>query len=73
MTALGFGKDARMREALNHLESKRLPEGRWKLDGTNGNLVIESRVKPSKIITFLALRVLKRAGRLRPSRDAASL
>ena len=73
MTALGFGRDPRMREALNHLESKRLPEGRWKLDGTNGNLVIESREKPSKMITFLALRILKRAGRLRPSREAASL
>jgi hypothetical protein len=66
MTALGYGKDPRMREALQHLESKRLPEGRWNMDGTNGNLVIEPRGKLSKMITFLALRVLKRAGRLRP-------
>jgi len=63
MTALGYAKDPRMREAIKHLESKRLPDGRWKLDGTNGNLVIEPKGKPSKMITFLALRVLKRAGR----------
>ncbi|OGS51391.1 MAG: hypothetical protein A3K65_00355 [Euryarchaeota archaeon RBG_16_68_12] len=62
-TALGHGKDPRMREALDHLESKRLPDGRWKLDHTNGNLVIESRGRPSKMVTFLALRALKRAGR----------
>jgi hypothetical protein len=64
MTALGHSKDPRMQEALAHLESKRLPDGRWELDGTNGNLVIESKGRPSKMITFLALRVLKRARRL---------
>jgi len=64
MTALGYGKDPRMQEALKHLESKRLTDGGWKLDGTNGNLVIESKGKRSKMITFLALRVLNRAGRL---------
>lgn len=63
MTALGYGKDLRMREALDHLRSKRLPDGRWKLDHTNGNLVIEPRGKPSKMITFLALRVLRRAAK----------
>ena len=63
MTALGYGKDPRMKEALDHLESKRLPDGRWNLDWTNGNMVVESRGKPSKMITFLALRVLGRAGR----------
>lgn len=64
MTGLGYAKDPRMRDALKHLESKRLPNGGWRLDGTNGNLVIESKGNPSKMITFLALRVLKRAGRL---------
>lgn len=63
MTALGYGKDPRLREALDYLEHKRLEDGRWKLDGTNGNLVIESRGRPSKMITFLALRALRRAGR----------
>ena len=63
MTALGYGKDSRMHEALDHLESKRLPDGRWNLDWTNGNMVVEARGKPSKMITFLALRALRRAGR----------
>lgn len=62
MTALGYGRDPRMEEALAHLASKRLPDGRWKLDHTNGNLVLESRGKPSKMITFLARRVAKRVG-----------
>ncbi len=68
MTALGHGRDPRMREALDHLESRRLGDGRWKLDHTNGNLVIESRGRPSKMITFLALRALRHAGR--PTRPA---
>ncbi len=62
LTSLGYGKDPRMAEALDHLESKRLPDGRWNLDSTNGNLVLESRGKPSKMITFLARRVGKRVG-----------
>src|SRR3990172_8468766 len=66
MTALGYAGDPRMREALDHLESKRLPDGRWKLDHTNGDLVIEPRGRPSKMITFLALRALRRAGRTTP-------
>jgi len=64
MTALGYGKDPRMQEALDHLESKRLPDGKWNLDSSNGNLAIESRGKPSKMITFLALRALLRAARI---------
>jgi len=60
MTALGHGRDPRLREALDHLERERRSDRRWSLDGTNGNLVIESGGKPSKMITFLALRVLKR-------------
>ncbi len=63
LTALGYGKDSRMREALDHVQSKRLRDGRWNLDSTNGNLVTESRRNPSKMITFLALRALRRAGR----------
>lgn len=65
MTALGYGEDPRMREALDHLHGKRLQDGRWKLDHTNGDLVIERRGEPSKMITFLALRVLDRVGEIR--------
>src|SRR5256712_13330789 len=32
MTALGFGKDPRLRFALNLLREKRRPDGKWKLD-----------------------------------------
>lgn len=60
ITNLGYGRDPRAGEALDHLVSKRRPDGRWELDHTNGNFVIESRHKPSKMITFLARRVLKR-------------
>jgi len=62
MTVLGYGRDARMKETIAHVLAKRLPDGRWGLDHTNGNLVIEPRRKPSKMITFLALRALRRAG-----------
>jgi len=61
MTALGYGRDHRLNEALRHLLSKRRPDGRWPLDHTNGNLVIEAPRKPSKIATFLSLRVIKRS------------
>ena len=63
MTALGYGEDPRMREALEHLLSKRRSDGRWALDHTNGDMRLEPTRRPSKMITFLALRVLRRAGR----------
>jgi hypothetical protein len=63
LTSLGYGRDPRMREALDHLDSKRLPDGRWNLDHTNGNMVVEPSRRPSKMITFLARRALQRAGR----------
>jgi hypothetical protein len=62
MSALGHGRDPRMREALAHLVAKRRPDGRWDLDHTNGNLIVEPRRRPSKMITFLARRVAKRVG-----------
>ena len=65
MTAIGYGHDPRMKEALDHLRSKRLPDGRWKLNHTNGDLVLERAGKPSKMITFLALRVQKRVAATR--------
>jgi hypothetical protein len=63
LTALGHGRDKRLEEAWANLEGKRLPDGRWRLDHTNGDLVVEPRGRPSKMITFLALRALRRAGR----------
>lgn len=63
MTALGYGREPRMREALQHLVSKRLSDGRWPLDHTNGNMRLEAAKRPSRMITFLALRVLRRASR----------
>jgi hypothetical protein len=63
LTALGYGKDKRTREAVRHLISKRCLDGRWKLDHTNGNLRLEIPGQPSKIITFLSLRAMKRIGK----------
>ncbi len=67
LTGLGYGRDSRMREAIAVLRTKRRPDGRWTLDGTNGNLRVEPRGKPSKMITFLALRVLRRVAEVKPS------
>ena len=63
LTALGYGKDDRTREAVRHLISKRRPDGKWKLDHANGNPRLETPSKPSKIITFLSMRVMKRIGK----------
>jgi hypothetical protein len=60
MTALGYGKDHRINEALTHLISKRLADGSWKLGRTNGDLRLETPGEASKMITFLSLRVIKR-------------
>ncbi len=65
MTALGYGRDSRLQEALTHLESKRRRDGGWNLDSTNGDLVLEVPHQPSRMITFLALRVLRRVGSAR--------
>lgn len=60
LAKLGYGYDPRMAEALRLLLSKRLSDGRWRLEGANGNLRLELQGKPSKMITFLALRALHR-------------
>lgn len=62
LTALGYGRDPRAREALDLLRSKRRPDGRWALDGVNGKLRLEPQGRPSKMITFLAVRALRRVG-----------
>lgn len=61
LAALGYGSDARLCEAIGVIEAKRLRDGRWPLDGTNGKLRVEAPGRPSKMITFLALRALRRA------------
>lgn len=61
LTALGRASDPRLKEALGLLVSKRRSDGRWRLEGTNGALRLEAEGRPSKMITFLALRVLDRA------------
>jgi hypothetical protein len=63
ITALGLGQDKRLEEAWVNLERKRQPDGRWRLDHTNGDLVVEPKGAPSKMVTFLALRAMRRAGR----------
>lgn len=65
LTRLGFGADPRMREALTLLRSKRQRDGRWTIEGTNGNLRLEAPGKPSKMATFLALRIFRRVAEAR--------
>ena len=63
-TALGYGRDPRLDEAFRHLERKRRTDGRWNLSSRNWYRPSEEPGQPSKMITFLALRALRRAGRL---------
>ena len=76
MTALGFAGDPRLREALQILEEKRQPNGAWLMDRLHPDvgpgpayrsykehakpLVIEKPGRPSKWITLVALRIIKR-------------
>ena len=56
-----------MDEALDKIEEKRLPDGRWALDKSlNGKMLsrVEARGRPSKWVTLRALRVLTRFGRM---------
>ena len=71
MVRLGYGNDRRLHEALSLLISKRRSDSRWVLEGIHGMrrtnqrfapvapLRIETPHRPSKMITFLAMRVLK--------------
>jgi hypothetical protein len=69
-------KDPRACEALDILEEKRLPDGRWKADGYHWKNSHSTgryrspvdwwRRQPNKMITLEALRVLKVAGRATP-------
>jgi hypothetical protein len=70
MVRLGYGHDRRIDEALSVVISKRQPDGKWHLDGVPGSrsgkryrvspLKLETPKKPSKMITFLASRVLRK-------------
>ena len=68
MTALGHGQDPRMEEALRHLAVKRRRDGRWDLSANNWYPYLGASGKPSKMVTFLALRVQRRVQRTAPSR-----
>jgi len=78
MTALGFGDDRRLKFAISVLKEKRRPDGRWNLDAIHPDLEgsiaelyarkppipfsLEPVGQPSKMITYLALKVLKGLG-----------
>jgi Prenyltransferase and squalene oxidase repeat len=77
LTALGYGRDPRLRPALDELRGKQNPDGTWNLDAVHPDLLpddpyhpqapmfpflFEYPGVPSRWITFLALRVLQRAG-----------
>jgi len=74
LSRLGPLADPRVQEALDIIEQKRLPDGRWRAEGfywrtpgkrsSNVEVVDWGRRGPNEMITLNALRVLKAAGRL---------
>lgn len=67
---LGYAADPRLQAGLEWLESKRAPDGRWKLENNLNKKMwvdIETQGKPSKWVTLRALKALKRAGRYAPA------
>jgi hypothetical protein len=70
---LGLLRDPRAAEALDLLERKRLPDGRWKVEGrywtplrkeeSNADIVDWGRSGPNEMVTLDALRVLHQARR----------
>ncbi|MGB6501267.1 MAG: hypothetical protein WBG19_07710 [Thermoplasmata archaeon] len=78
LTALGYGRDRRLRGPLDRLEAMRRPDGRWNVDAAHPDLgettysprapvypfVLERPGEPSRWITTKALTVLRRAGRV---------
>lgn len=54
--------DDRMRDALDHLRAKRLPDGRWRVNSAHPgrqHFTMEPAGKPSRWITLIASRVLR--------------
>ncbi|MGA7845641.1 MAG: hypothetical protein WCB18_00935 [Thermoplasmata archaeon] len=77
LTALGYGHDPRMRPALDELRAKQNSDGTWNLDAAHPDIppeeeyhpkppvfpfILEFPGYPSRWVTYLALRVLQRAG-----------
>ena len=65
LTALGYGDDPRLSNAVELLLSKIDAQGRWKMEYTyNGKtwVDIEEKGRPSKWVTLRALRVLRGGG-----------
>jgi hypothetical protein len=63
LTKLGYGKDERMKDALQIVKQKRQRDGTWSLDNTPSGRMqanIGTKAMPSKWITLIALRVLSR-------------
>jgi hypothetical protein len=79
MTALGFGDDKRLAKAVELLEEKRGPDGKWNLDRVHPDVeggmadwyskhsnqaptpfALEKPGRPSKMVTYRAMLVLKR-------------
>ena len=76
LTALGYGRDARLRPALEELRTRQNPDGTWNIDAVHPDLMADDPYHPaaplfpflfeypgvpSRWVTFLALRVLQRA------------
>ncbi|RJP30644.1 MAG: hypothetical protein C4547_16495 [Phycisphaerales bacterium] len=69
LAELGVEHDPAMDDALGIIESKRMPDGRWKLEESlNGKMLadIEKKGKPSKWVTLRAAIVLQRYRGLEP-------
>ena len=67
LTKLGYVEDERLSDALEILLEKRLPDGRWILESApTGRMQanMETMGKPSKWMTLIALKVLKRLHKL---------
>jgi hypothetical protein len=85
LTALGFSSDKRLAYAVDQLKQKRRSDGKWNLDAAHPDVdasiakwykkrtptpfALEEVGEPSKMITFRALRVLKRIESSLPSSD----
>ncbi len=66
LTALGYGGETRLKNAIDLLLSKQDKEGLWKMEYTyNGKtwVDVEKKGQPSKWVTLRALRVLKESPR----------
>jgi hypothetical protein len=65
LTALGYGKDRRLQNALKSIEEKRTPEGKWRLEyDYAGKTWVDygPKKQPNKWVTLRALRALGAGG-----------